>query len=122
MVIVPSNGQLVAEVKLLNRDIGFVRPGQDVALKVEAFPFTRYGAVQGKLLNVGMDAVEDEKLGLVYPARVAFERRPMGKDGRVIALVPGMSVTADAQTGRRTILSYLLSPIDETVQEAGRER
>lgn len=118
MVIVPSEGSLVAEVKLLNRDIGFIRVGQSVAVKIEAFPFTRYGTVPARIESIGTDAIEDEKLGLVYSARVTLDRASL--DGK--ALTPGMAVTADVRTGRRSILSYLISPIDEASQEAGRER
>jgi len=122
MVIVPSGGSLVAEVKIQNRDIGFIRPGQEVALKLEAFSFTRYGTLKGKVLTIGSDAVQDEKLGLVYPARIAIDLTQPGLRGGTMRADVGMQVTADIRTGRRSILSYLLSPIDEAAQEAGRER
>jgi hemolysin D len=122
MVVVPSDGQVIAQVKILNKDIGFVRTGQPVALKFEAFSFTRYGTVPGRIVDIGSDAVEDEKLGLVYTARVALERSFIDRDGQRTALTPGMSATADIRTGSRSILSYLLSPIDEARLEAGRER
>lgn len=122
MVIVPDGGALVADVKILNRDVGFVRVGQPVAVKLEAFPFTRYGALAGRIENLGSDAVEDEKLGLVYPARISLDLpRSPGRNDKIKPNV-GMQVTADIRTGRRSILSYLLSPIDEASQEAGRER
>jgi len=122
MVIVPSGGSLVAEVRIQNRDIGFIHPGQEVALKLEAFSFTRYGTLKGKVLTVGSDAVQDEKLGLVYPARIAIDLTQPGLRGGAMRADVGMQVTADIRTGRRSILSYLLSPIDEATQEAGRER
>lgn len=121
MVVVPQGGSLVAEVKILNKDVGFVKEGQPVAVKLEAFPFTRYGTVPGHVESVGSDAVEDEKLGLVYPARIWIY-----PDSRRVAsgiqLNAGMSTTADIRTGRRNIWSYLISPINEAVNEAGRER
>ncbi|WP_010188763.1 HlyD family type I secretion periplasmic adaptor subunit [Sphingomonas sp. PAMC 26605] len=122
MVVVPSAGALVAVVKILNKDIGFVRAGQMVAVKLEAFPFTRYGTVRGRLESLGSDAVEDDKMGLIYPARVRLDGAV--RPGRVVTLKPavGMQVTADIRTGRRSILSYLLSPIDEMTREAGKER
>jgi hemolysin D len=122
MVIVPRGGALVADVKILNRDVGFVRVGQSVAVKLEAFPFTRYGALIGRIQSLGSDAVEDEKLGLVYPARVTLDGRSGSSRGALIKASVGMQVTADVRTGRRSILSYLVSPIDEAAQEAGRER
>jgi hemolysin D len=122
MVIVPRGGSLVAEVKLLNRDAGFVRAGQNVALKLEAFPFTRHGTVPGWVEGISTDAVADEKLGLVYIAQVILDRATIDRGDRIVPLTPGMAVTADIRTGRRSIMSYLVSPIDETAQEAGRER
>lgn len=122
MIIVPSHGGLEAEVRLLNKDMGFVRVGQDVAVKVEAFPFTRYGTLPGKIVAISTDAVEDEKLGLVYPARIQLENTTIDRGSRQMRLTPGMGVTADVRTGDRSIASYLMSPIDEARQEAGRER
>lgn len=122
MIIVPAGGTLVAEVKIQNRDIGFVRRGDTVAIKLDAFPFTRYGVLGGKVESVASDAVEDDKLGLVYPARIAVAATQEGlRSGRTRISV-GMQLTADIKTGRRSILSYLLSPIDEASQEAARER
>ncbi|HKY82069.1 MAG TPA: HlyD family type I secretion periplasmic adaptor subunit [Sphingobium sp.] len=123
MLIVPINGQLVAEVKMLNRDVGFVRLGQTVAVKIAAFPFMRFGAVPGRVESIGSDAVEDEKLGLVYTVRISIDRDRRIQEGTSIPLlVPGMEVTADIRTGERSIASYLVSPLQTTVAEAGRER
>lgn len=122
MVIVPEGGNLVAEVKLLNKDAGFVRTGQPVAVKLEAFPFTRYGTVPGRVESIGSDAVPDEQLGLVYTARIALDRATIDRSGISTPLTPGLSATADIRTGQRSIISYLISPIDEAAQKAGRER
>ncbi len=122
MVIVPARGKLVAEVMIANKDVGFVRAGQPVALKVEAFSFTRYGAVPGRLEQISSDAVQDEKRGLIYTARVTLDRATIVRDGRAIPLTPGMAVTADIRTGRRSLGSYLQSPIDEIRTTAARER
>ena len=121
MIVVPA-GALTVEVKVLNKDAGFVHPGQDVAVKLEAFPFTRYGTIPGRIRSISQDAVDDEKLGPVYIARIALSRSAMDRGDKVVPLGPGMAVTADILTGRRSILSYLLSPIDRARLEAGRER
>lgn len=122
MVIVPVRGKLVAEVTIANKDVGFVSAGQPVALKVEAFPFTRYGAMPGRLEYISSDAVQDEKRGLIYTARVTLDRAMIVRDGKAVPLTPGMAVTADIRTGRRSLASYLLSPIDEVRATAARER
>ena len=122
MTIVPSDGRLVAEVKLLNRDAGFVTAGQKVAVKLDAFPYARYGSVPGRVLSISPDAVADDKLGLVYVVRVALDRTTVDRGDRIAALVPGMTATADVVTGSRSFLSYLTSPIEEARGSALRER
>lgn len=122
MVLVPRNGGLILEVRVLNRDAGFVHPGQAVEIKFEAFPFTRYGIVPGTIEHVGRDAIEDEKLGLIYPAIVRLSRPWIVIDGHQIALSPGLAASAEIKTGRRRIIDYLLSPLARRFSEAGRER
>lgn len=121
MVVVPY-GALTIEAKVLNKDAGFVRKGQDVAVKLEAFPFTRYGTVPGRIVSIATDAVDDRKLGPVYVARIALLQSTIDRGDRVVPLAPGMTVTADIRTGQRSIMSYLISPIDKARKEAGRER
>ena len=121
MVVVPY-GALTVEAKVLNKDAGFVRKGQDVAVKLEAFPFTRYGTVPGRIVSIATDAVDDRKLGPVYVARIALLQSTIDRGDRVVPLAPGMTVTADIRTGQRSIMSYLISPIDKARREAARER
>ena len=121
MIIVP-HGALTVEAKVLNKDAGFVHRGQEVAVKLEAFPFTRYGTIPGRIENISTDAVEDKRLGPIYVARVALLRSTIDRGDKVVPLGPGMTATADIRTGRRSILSYLMSPIDKARLEAARER
>lgn len=122
MVVVPARTRVRAEVQVLNKDIGFVRIGQPVVIKLSAFPFTRFGVVTGHVESVAADAVADPKLGLMFPARVALDP-PTPRSGKdPLRLVPGLEAIADIKTGRRTILSFLLSPLAEARQKAARER
>ena len=121
MVIVPDRGGLHLETKVLNKDIGFVREGQPVRIKVEAFPYTEHGIVEGKVTHVGRDAETDEALGLVYPVLVAIsDRNPSPSLTR--QLRPGMAVQAEVVTDRRRVIEYLLSPIERVVSTSGREK
>lgn len=122
MVLVPAAGELVVEARLLNRDVGFVHEGQPVEVKIEAYPFTRYGIVEGVVEHVGRDAVEDEDLGLLFPVRVRLSQSWIKVGPRRAALAPGMAVTAEIKTGRRRVIEFLLSPLQRRVSEAGRER
>lgn len=122
MSIVPLNDTVEVEATVLNKDVGFVRPGQTVVIKVESFPYTRYGYVKGFVISVSQDAVKDDKLGLVYPARMRVDHPDMNIDGAKIRLRPGMALTTEIKTGKRTVLEYLLDPIRIHLNEAMRER
>lgn len=122
MTVVPARGGLEVEARILNKDVGFVRIGQDAAVKLEAFPFTRYGTVPGHVRSISRDAVQDKDLGLVYVATITLERAFIDADGRRYALTPGLAATVDVRTGSRAIISYLLSPLQTSIAQAGRER
>lgn len=123
LVVVPDGTDLVVEAQVLNKDIGFVRPGQAVTVKLEAFPFTRYGTLEGRLIRVSRDAIQDEKLGPIYQARIAVSDAILGgKREAGIALSPGLQATAEIRTGDRRVIDFLLSPLERRLDEAGRER
>lgn len=122
MNVVPNNDELLAEVSIDNQDIGFVREGQDVEVKVETFPYTRYGTVQGRVVQLSNDAKQDDNHRWVFPARVSINASSLKIEGRSVGLVPGMEVTAEIKTNRRRIISYLMSPLVEHVTESMRER
>lgn len=122
MVIAPRNDPLEIEAMILNRDIGFVEVGQPVEIKLETFLFTKYGVIHGHVISVSRDAVQDEKQGLVYPARIALERTSVDVGGRTTALGAGMAVTAEIKTDTRRLIEYLLSPILRYRSESLRER
>ena len=121
MEIVPDDA-LEVEARLLNKDIGFVQPGQRAAVKVEAFPYTRYGYLNGTITAVSNDAVQDKKLGLTFPVRIRLETNRIHVDNRWITLTPGMAVTADIRTGKRSVIGYFLDPLMQTTRESMRER
>uniref|UniRef100_UPI0037DCE4C6 HlyD family type I secretion periplasmic adaptor subunit n=1 Tax=Xenorhabdus griffiniae TaxID=351672 RepID=UPI0037DCE4C6 len=122
MVIVPDDTLFEAEVMVLNKDVGFVHAGQSVEIKVDAFPYTRYGTVRGKVAHISKDAVKDEQLGLVFPARVRMERTSIAVDESEVPLQAGMSVTAEIRTGDRRVIDYLISPLQQYQSEALKER
>jgi hemolysin D len=122
MVIVPNGQPLEVEALVLNRDIGFVTEGQRATVKVDAFPFTRYGAIKGNLVTVSKDAASDEKLGLIYPTRLRLEKASMFIDAKNVDLSPGMSVTVEIKTGQRRLIEYFLSPLIQAADESVRER
>jgi hemolysin D len=124
---------------LSNRDIGFVHPGQDVEVKVDTFPFTRYGLIHGRVVSVSQDAIARDKPAdktaglestssepkgqeLVYSARISLDRTQMQVEENLVNLSAGMVVTVEIKTGSRAVITYLLSPLLRYKQESLRER
>jgi hemolysin D len=122
MVIVPSDQPVEVEAMLENKDIGFVRPGQEVEIKVETFTFTKYGVVHGTVVSISNDAIEDEKRGLLYSARIQLKENSINVGGKQIALSPGMSVRTEVKTDQRKVIDYFLSPLQQYADESLEER
>jgi len=122
MVVVPRDAEVTAEVVVDNKDIGFVHPGQAVEVKLETFPFTRYGTVPATVRHMAADAVADDKRGAIFPATLTLGRSVIEVNGQRVALSPGMNLSAEIKTGRRRIADFLLSPIQQAAHESLRER
>lgn len=143
LVIVPSDTRLEIEAMISNRDIGFVDAGQGAAIKIDTFNFTRYGLLEGRVVSISQDAIirdrpperggdrapgaqhdssEPNGQELSYSARISLDRTQMQVDDRLVSLSPGMAVTVEIRTGSRTILSYLLSPLQRYRHDIMRER
>jgi hemolysin D len=145
MTIVPVGAPIEIEALIQNKDIGFVEVGQKAVVKVESFPFTRYGTVEGTVIKVSRDAVDDREASalsdpkassrqqstaadfaknqnLVFPATIALSKTVIKVDGKDIPLSPGMAVTIEVLTGKRRALDYILSPLREVASSSGHER
>jgi hemolysin D len=122
LIVVPQDHPVEVAAQVENRDVGFVKNGQVVEIKVETFPFTLYGTIPGKVLSVSDDAAPIEKVGLVYPTRVSMDRATIQVEGKQVNLSPGMAVTVEIKTGQRRVIEYLLSPLLKSVKESLRER
>jgi hemolysin D len=122
LVIVPDDNPLEVEAFVENKDIGFIRDGQSAEIKLETFPFTKYGTIRGKVIQVSNDAIQDEKRGLVYAARVKLEKASLEVDGKSVNLTPGMAVTVEIKTGKRRVVEFFLSPLMQYGDESLRER
>lgn len=145
MRLVPEGSALEMEGHLANRDIGFVHEGQAVVIKIDSFPFTRYGTLDGVVTRVAHDAVPEPDVqqreatpsrgsrstgyggmqrtqNLVFPVTIRLARQSMNIDGREIALSPGMTCEAEIKTGDRRILEYVFSPLVEIAGAALKER
>ncbi len=145
LVVVPQDGTMEIEALIQNRDVGFVTPGQEATIKVDAFPFTRYGTLPGRVVRVSRDAIDDREAGgsadtlsaargsspvsgtprtqnLVYPVTIELGASTITGDAGPVRLTPGMTATVEIRTGSRRVIDFLLSPILETTSQAGHER
>jgi hemolysin D len=143
LAVVPAEIGLEIEAMVKNRDIGFVHVGQEAAIKIDTFDFTRYGLLHGRVTSLSRDAIikdetpskDDRKVDsgfsggsepkgqeLVYAARISLDRTEMQIDENLIKLSPGMAAAIEVKTGSRSVLSYLLSPLFRYRHESLRER
>jgi hemolysin D len=118
VTIVPDGTPLVVEAMALNKDIGFLKVGQEAEVKLDTFPFQKYGTVKGKVLAISPDAFDDEKLGPVYRIKVALERTSLAVNGRQTPVSPGMTAAVEVKTGKRRIIEFFLSPVIKYANES----
>ena len=134
--LVPENESLIAEVMVKNDDVGFVYPHQKVKIKLAAYPFQQYGMLDGEIITLSADANDDQQNQQrqnaeagrdkappsIYKALVSLDTQQLTIDKSQFKLVPGMQVTAEINQGKRTVLEYILSPLEKTVRESAHER
>ena len=122
MDIVPLDDTLLVEAKVSPKDVAFLRPGQEVMVKVSAYDFSIYGGLEGKLESISADTIEDKKGNYHYLVKVRTQKTAITYHNEVLPIIPGMIVTADILIGKKTVLDYLLKPILKAKQNALRER
>ena len=148
IVITPNGGKLQVEALVANLDIGFVKPGQEAVIKVDAFPFTRFGTLHGKVVRIASAAISEQEAkralanatyaangaqatpasapgqpeSFVFPVTVALDETAMKINDALISLTPGMTVTVEIKTNSRRVIDYLLSPLARMNSEALKER
>ena len=147
-VVTPNEGPLQVEALVANLDIGFVKIGQDAAVKVDAFPFTRFGVAHGKVVRIASEAINEQEAkralanatasansanaaptsaagqpeSFVFPVTIALDESPMKIGDATIRLAPGMTVSVEIKTDSRRVIDYLLSPLTKVGSEAMKER
>jgi hemolysin D len=148
MTIAPAKPSLQVEALVPNTDIGFLKLGQSAVIKVDAFPFTRFGTVRGHIVGIAAGAIEEQEAkrqladavaaaneatasagaspgaapNFVFPITIELDQRSIAVDGADIPLASGMSVVAEIRTGERRIIDYLVSPLAKISSEAFKER
>ena len=115
--IVPSDAPLIIKANVLNKDIGFLKLGQEVAVKIDTFSFQKYGLLYGNIIEISKDAIEDEKLGLIYEIKIKPKNLDIRVDGEIKQLEIGMSVMAEVKTGKRRVIELFIYPIIKYMDE-----
>lgn len=113
VTIVPDNTPLVLEAMVLNKDIGFIHTGQKVDIKLDTFPFQKYGAVPGEIVHISPDAIQDEKLGYVYKIKVKPLQNTLRVEHKDMPVSPGMTAQAEVKTGTRRIIEFFIPGMEE---------
>jgi hemolysin D len=117
MTVVPLGAPLVAKAVVLNKDIGFVREGMAVSVKIDTFDFQKYGILNGVTRSVATHSTEDEKLGLVYEVFITPLETHLLVDGVKTPVISGMSLTAEIKVGKRRIIEFFIYPLIKYLDE-----
>lgn len=121
--ILPKGEEVVLEVKILNRDIGFVRAGQRAKVKLATFPYQEFGIVEGEVIKVSPNAIVEkdqngQSLGPVFPTRIKLNRTKIKVQGKDVDLTPGMAGSGEIVTRQKSILTFLIEPVTRRFSEA----
>ncbi len=133
ITIVPSNAKMVAEIMINSSDVGFTKSGDEAIIKIDAFPYQRYGLLGGRLETVSEESfqagaapqenslVPSEKSGAFHRGRIAMTNTKLDNLPEGARLFPGMTLTAEVKVGSRSVMSYFLYPITRGFSESIRE-
>ncbi len=130
MELLPTDSALVVEAKLRPADIGFVRDGLPAAIKLDAFDYSIYGTLHGKVVYISPDALTEKTQNgenVYYRARIHIDEEALAErnrehPGKPVEIQPGMTATVEIKTGSQTVLAYLTKPITKTLSESLGER
>lgn len=116
--ILPEGEEIQLEVKVLNRDIGFIQKGMKAKVKMATFPFQEFGTIDGEVVQVSPNASVDKELGLVFPTRIKLKKHALTVRGQEVAFTPGMAATGEIVTRKKSILTFILEPVTRRFSEA----
>ena len=120
--IVPIEDELLIEVEISPKDIAYVFPEQHAIVKLTAFDFSKFGSLNGKVINVGADSIQKEDGSIWYICQIAITGDGFTSLGKNIKIFPGMVAQVDIVSGEKSVLNYLLQPVTKVANEAFRER
>jgi HlyD family secretion protein len=116
--ILPTGEEILLEVKVRNRDIGFIRPGMTAKVKMATFPFQEFGTIDGTVVQVSPNAIIDQELGLVFPTRIQLTQHSINVQGEKVAFTPGMVANAEIVTRQKSVLTFIIEPVTRRFNQA----
>jgi hemolysin D len=115
--IVPLDSPLLIRALVQNKDVGFLRPSMSVSLKIDTFDFQKYGVLDGELLQISRDSIENRNLGLIYEIYVKPRQKTLLVEGKPTPISAGMSVTAEVKVGKRRMIEFFIYPLIKYLDE-----
>jgi len=121
--IVPlDESALLIEIKIKPSDVAFIYPNQEAIVKISAYDFAIYGSLTGKIVHISADTLEDKKENTFYRVDIKTDKNYLGSDKKPLKIIPGMTVSVDIMTGKKSIMDYILKPILRAKQYTFTER
>ncbi|MCB9983570.1 MAG: HlyD family type I secretion periplasmic adaptor subunit [Rhodospirillales bacterium] len=120
--IVPQDDQLIVEAKVRPSDRAFIYPGQKAVIKITAYDFSIYGGLDGELVDISADTIEDQEGNSFYRVKLRTDKTELVRKGEVLPITVGMVASVDILTGKKTVMQYLLKPFIKTLDNAMNER
>jgi adhesin transport system membrane fusion protein len=120
--IVPINKKLYLEVKIKPSDIAFLHPGAEAKVKVSAYDYAIHGGLKGKIVNISPDTITDKNDNTFYLIHIVTDKNYLGTEEHPLRIIPGMTVSVDIVTGKKTVMQYILKPILKSKQYVFSER
>lgn len=109
--VVPLNADLIVKATVMNKDIGFIKEGMPVLVKIDTFDFQKYGMIKGKVKKVSKDSIEDQKLGPIYDVYITPLNKTLMVEGKETPISTGMSLTAEIKVNKRRIIEFFIYPM-----------
>lgn len=120
--IVPVDDNLLVEAKIRPSDIARLRPGMPAMVKITAYDFTIYGGLKGEVSDISADTIKNEKGEFFYRVKVRTKQNSLTRKGEILPIIPGMVATVDIQTGKKTVMEYLMKPFLKTIENSMNEK
>ncbi len=120
--IVPMDDNLLVEAKIRPSDIARLRPGLPAMVKITAYDFTIYGGLKGEVSDISADTIKNEKGEFFYRVKVRTSENSLKRKGETLPIIPGMIATVDIQTGKKTVMEYLMKPFFKTIENSMNEK